>query len=209
VKILELLEQVQERTLGQEFLRDALEDLKVLADRTLEMPKEVSRALGQEGNAVDVNRCITDVLKDMDCPPNVTVTTELRADLPPLPLYSFDIVAQNLIKNAIDAMPDGGQLTVSTKLIVHQDLPGGYVQFAVRDTGTGIAEDILPHIFDLNFTTKESKGKGLGLGLWWVRNFVLRSNGEIGVDSKPNSGTEFCVKIPVPAPGADHPIPSE
>jgi signal transduction histidine kinase len=76
----------------------------------------------------------------------------------------------------------------------------------VRDTGTGIPEEILPHIFDLNFTTKKSKGKGLGLGLWWVRNFVLRSSGEINVDSAPNSGTEFCVKIPVATPIAGHAI---
>jgi signal transduction histidine kinase len=206
VKILELLELVEERTLEPEFLRESLEELRVLADRTLEMPKEVSRGLGQEGNVVNVNKCIGDVLKGLRCPANVVVTTRLQANLPQLSLYSFDIVVQNLIKNAIDAMPDGGQLAVITKLVTHEELPAGYVQFAVRDTGVGIAEDILPHIFDLNFTTKKSKGKGLGLGLWWVRNFVLRSNGEISVDSKPDSGTEFCVKIPVATPIADHPI---
>jgi signal transduction histidine kinase len=206
-KILELREDVDDqRPLTPESLRDSLGELLELADRTLEMPKEVSRALGREGNAVDVNRCVTDVLKDMGAPANVEITTQMEPDLPRLSLYSFDIVAQNLIKNAIDAMPDGGQLTVSTKLVSHHDLLAGYVQFAVRDTGTGIAEDILPHIFDLNFTTKKSKGKGLGLGLWWVRNFVLRSNGEISVDSKPNFGTEFCVKIPVATPIADRPV---
>jgi len=205
-KILELIELTEERTLDQEFLRDSLEDLLVLADRTLEMPKQVSRDLGQEGNTVDVNKCVADVLSELDCPANVSLVTQLQTDLPQLSLYSFDIVVQNLVKNAIDAMPDGGQLLVSTKLVAHDELPAGYVQFAVRDTGSGIPEEILPHIFDLNFTTKKSKGKGLGLGLWWVRNFVLRSNGEISVDSAPNSGTEFCVKIPVATPIADHPI---
>jgi signal transduction histidine kinase len=59
----------------------------------------------------------------------------------------------------------------------------------------------LPHIFDLNFTTKnKKKGKGLGLGLWWVRTFITRSNGEIAVETKKNAGTEFCVKIPVATP---------
>lgn len=205
-QILELLEALDERTLEPEFLRDSLRELLVLADETLEMPKEVSRDLGQEGGTVDVNTCITDVLKDTEFPANVAVTTELQADLPQLSLYSFAIVVQNLIKNAIDAMPSGGQLTVSTKLVAYAELPTGYVQFAVRDTGTGIPEDILPRIFDLNFTTKKSKGKGLGLGLWWVRNFVRRSDGEITVVSTLNSGTEFCVKIPVATPSAGHPI---
>jgi signal transduction histidine kinase len=58
----------------------------------------------------------------------------------------------------------------------------------------------LPHIFDLNFTTKGEKGKGLGLGLSWVRTFITRSNGEITVETKKNLGTEFSVKIPVAVP---------
>lgn len=205
-KILELLELTEEPTLDREFLKETLEDLLVLANRTLEMPRQVSRDLGQEDNNVDVNKCITDTLGDMEVPSRVSISMELQPDLPQLPLYSFDIVVQNLMKNALDAMAEGGTLTVTTKLIAHDVLPVGYVQLSVRDTGTGISEDILPHIFDLNFTTKKSKGKGLGLGLWWVRNFVLRSNGEITVESNANSGTEFIVKIPVARPVADHRI---
>lgn len=204
-KILELQEQAEEHELDQKVLLDSLEDLLVLANRTLEMPKQVSRDLGQEDNTVDVNKCVTDILRDVDLPASIGVVTELQPDIPQLSLYSFDIVVQNLIRNAIDAMPAGGHLTVTTKIIAHAELPAGYVQLSVRDTGTGISSEILPHIFDLNFTTKKSKGKGLGLGLWWVRNFVLRSNGEISVDSMADSGTEFCVKIPVSTPIASKP----
>jgi signal transduction histidine kinase len=204
-KILELLELAEERALDQKFLLDSLEELLVLANRTLEMPKQVSRDLGQEDNTVDVNKCVSDILTDLDLPETISVTVELQRDIPQLSLYSFDIVAQNLIRNAIDAMPAGGRLAVTTKLVAHAELPAGYVQLSVRDTGTGISNEILPHIFDLNFTTKKSKGKGLGLGLWWVRNFVLRSNGEISVESITDSGTEFCVKIPVSTPVASRP----
>jgi signal transduction histidine kinase len=209
-KILELLELAEERSLDHDFLRDTLEDLLVLANRTLEMPKQVSRDLGQEGNAVDVNKCVTDALSEIELPEAISVVTEFQSEIPQLSLYSFDIVVQNLIRNAVDAMPTGGRLTVTTKLIARVELPAGYVQLSVQDTGTGISEEILPHIFDLNFTTKKSKGKGLGLGLWWVRNFVLRSNGEISAESTLGSGTEFCVKIPVSTPvGSDPHVRSD
>ncbi|MGA8529208.1 MAG: GAF domain-containing protein [Acidobacteriaceae bacterium] len=197
-KILELQETVDESAPDRDFLLAELADLLRLADRTLEMPAQVTRFLGQDGNTVDVNKCVADVLHELRPPVDIVVTTKFCDDLPELSVYSFDLVVQNLIKNAIDAMPNGGELTVSTKLFIHPDTPGGYVQMTVRNTGAGIPDDILPHIFDLNFTTKsKKKGKGLGLGLWWVRTFITRSNGEIAVETTKNMGTEFCVKIPV------------
>jgi signal transduction histidine kinase len=201
VKILELQETVDEGVPDKEILKGQLDELLRLAERTLEMPAQVTRFLGQGGITIDVNKCITDVLHEANPPARITVGTELQDELPELSLYSFDIVVQNLVKNAIDAMPNGGHLTVSTKLVTHADAPAGYVQLLVRDTGTGIPEEILPHIFDLNFTTKSKKqGKGLGLGLWWVRAFITRSHGEITVETEKNAGTEFSVKIPVATP---------
>jgi signal transduction histidine kinase len=204
-KILELLELLEDGQMFQdpEFLGNALEKLLELADRTLETPDQVTRFLSQEGNTIDVNKCVVEILHDISLPPNIIVETDFHPALPELALYSFDIVVQNLIRNAIDAMPEGGRLYVSTKLVSHSELPSGYVQLTVRDTGTGIPEEILSNIFDLNFTTKRSKGKGLGLGLWWVRAFILRSRGEISVESKKNIGSEFCVKIPITTPVAD------
>ena len=191
-------EALDEPSLDREFLRDRLAAILELAEQTLAMPDEVARFLSQEGNTIDVNKMVSDVLSEARPPANITVATDFDPHLPELSLYSFDIVVQNLIKNAIDAMPHGGKLTVSTKLYTPAELKSGYVQLTVEDTGHGIPEDIRPHIFDLNFTTKRQKGKGLGFGLWWVRNFVLRSQGEISVDSK-SSGTEFIVKIPIKA----------
>jgi hypothetical protein len=114
-----------------------------------------------------------------------------------LPLYCFDIVVQNLIQNAVDAMPQGGHLHVSTAVIQPQGLSTGYFQLQVRDTGVGIPADIQKKIFELNFTTKRARGRGMGLGLWWVRNFVRRAGGDITIRSAPGSGTEVTVKIPL------------
>jgi signal transduction histidine kinase len=196
-KIMELQETVEDGVPDKEFLQGELTELLKLAERTLQTPAQVTRFLGQGGITVNVNKCVAEVLRELGPPAGITVTTELQEPLPELSLYSFEIVVQNLVKNAIDAMPNGGHLTVSTRLFAHEDAPAGYVQLIVRDTGTGIPEEILPHIFDLNFTTKREKGKGLGLGLSWVRTFITRSNGEITVETKRNVGTEFSVKIPV------------
>jgi signal transduction histidine kinase len=196
-KILELQETVEDGLPDKETLQGELTQLLKLADRTLQTPDQVTRFLGQGGITVNVNKCVAEVLRELSPPAGIIVTTELQEPLPELALYSFEIVVQNLIKNAIDAMPKGGHLTVSTRLFAREDAPAGYVQLIVRDTGTGIPDDILPHIFDLNFTTKRQKGKGLGLGLWWVRTFVTRSDGEITVKTQKNVCTEFSVKIPV------------
>jgi signal transduction histidine kinase len=134
-------------------------------------------------------------LEKFRVPDDVKLDLEFSADIPILSLYSFDIVVQNLIQNALDAMPNGGHLTISTRSVLDAD--AGYVELSVEDTGMGISADVLPRIFELNFSTKHSRGRAHGLGLWWIRNFVLRSRGDITVTSTPNGGSEFIVKIPV------------
>ena len=94
----------------------------------------------------------------------------------------------NIIDNAIDAMEDGGMLSVSTDWYE----PNICVQ--ISDTGPGIPEEIRNQIFDPFFTTK-SVGKGTGLGLDIVNKIVTRHNGRIELDSKPGS-TTFNIILP-------------
>jgi signal transduction histidine kinase len=201
VKVLQLQERFNRGVLikDPEYLGRSLSQLLELADRTLVIPDQVTKHLSQEGNNINVNQCILSAFEYLDIPSSITVDVDLQDDLPELSLYSFDIVIQNLIKNAVDAMPRGGVLSVSTSFVSHPESPSGYLQLTVRDTGSGIPQDMLSHIFELNFTTKNFKEKkGLGLGLWWVRTFVVRSRGEINVNSTPGQGSEFTVKIPLP-----------
>jgi signal transduction histidine kinase len=202
LRIIELQEMRKEGTLDDsDFLDESLEALLSLAERTLKMPDDITHLLGQGGANVDVNQCVRDAIKAIIIPPNIRQVVRLDEHMPVLPLYCFDIVVQNLIQNAVDAMPAGGRLCVSTAAVLHPTLRG-YIQLVVQDTGQGIPVDIQGKVFELNFTTKREKGKGLGLGLglWWVRNFVRRARGDITIRSTPGSGTEVTVKIPV-----DHP----
>jgi signal transduction histidine kinase len=183
-------------------LRESLDSLLALADRTLNMPQEITRFLTQNAGIVSLNDCVETSAHAVDIPANVDLILDLDSKIPSLPLYSFDIVVQNLLQNAVDAMPAGGRLTVSTALITHPELATGYVQLVVSDTGIGIPDDVLPQVFLLNFTTKhEKRGRGLGLGLWWVRNFVRRADGEITISSEVNAGTKVVVRIPVERSG--------
>jgi signal transduction histidine kinase len=94
----------------------------------------------------------------------------------------------NLAKNAVQAMPNGGTLTIGAALA-----RDGRVEIRVADTGVGIAPENLAKIFDLYFTTKQS---GTGIGLSLVYRTVQLHNGDIDVESTPGVGTTFVIKMP-------------
>jgi signal transduction histidine kinase len=108
-------------------------------------------------------------------------------------------VFMNLILNAIQAMKDGGSIVVSTRLY-SRDQAGEarqFVQVEIRDTGIGIPEDNLEHIFDPFFTNKD---EGSGLGLSISHQIVQEHGGYITVESKLERGTAFFVNLPVGKP---------
>ena len=112
-----------------------------------------------------------------------------------LPFVSVDApqiqqVLVNLFINAIQAMPQGGDLFIE----VAQDQASGQVMVKVRDTGTGIEAEILPYIFDPFFTTKSTKGTGLGLSVSY--GIIRQHHGEIAAESEAGHGTTFIIKIP-------------
>lgn len=114
-------------------------------------------------------------------------------------------VLVNLVVNARDAMPQGGKLIVRTEnLKNHQGIalandeilpPGEWVKIEVEDTGTGIAPDVLPRIFEPFFSTKDV-GAGTGLGLATVHGIVAQTGGFIDVSSVVGKGTTFIVYLP-------------
>jgi signal transduction histidine kinase len=123
---------------------------------------------------------------------HVFVTTHLAPDLPLLRVVP-DQLAQvflNIVVNAVEAMPDGGRLTVDTA----KTSDGKWVNVVFSDTGSGIDEEARANIFEPFFTTKNT---GTGLGLAISYGIIKRHGGQITVDSTPGFGSTFAVRLPV------------
>jgi hypothetical protein len=113
-------------------------------------------------------------------------------------------VLMNLVVNARDAMPNGGQIIIATdNVTLGRDgerahtgaIPGDYVMFSVSDTGTGMTDEVKARLFEAFFTTKP-KGKGTGLGLATCQTIVQQSGGHIDVFSEIGKGTTFRIYFP-------------
>src|SRR5204862_6905102 len=109
----------------------------------------------------------------------------------------FETALINLVVNARDAMPEGGTITVAAHNLASSKATDGgeYVAISVKDTGTGIAPDVLDKIFDPFFTTKPI-GKGTGLGLSQVHGFAHQAGGTVKVASELGKGTEVTILLP-------------
>lgn len=161
-----------------------------------------------ESLSFDVNGVINDTISMLSrlIPRQIHVVKKLRE---PLPFVEGDVsqveqVIMNLVLNARDAMPDGGELEVTSDIVAlgPRDIDiganvasGQYVNITVSDTGKGIADEHMPHIFEPFFSTKE-KGKGTGLGLAMVYGIVKEHKGYITAESRPGKGTTFNVYLP-------------
>jgi two-component system cell cycle sensor histidine kinase/response regulator CckA len=127
----------------------------------------------------------------------------------------FEQVIVNLAVNARDAMPDGGKLTLRAANVTTADSlelapkgvpPGEYVLIEVNDSGTGIPPEVIDHIFEPFFSTKEV-GKGTGLGLSTVYGIVKQTGGFIFAESTVGQGTTFRIFLPRHVPAAEEPAP--
>ena len=137
----------------------------------------------------NLNDIVSDALSHISISENITVTTKL-SKIPPMLLDQEQIrrVFQNLILNAVQAMPEGGKLEVQT---VKRD---DSVEIAFKDTGVGIPEENLPRLFTPLFSTK---AKGVGLGLSICKQIIEGHGGNIAVKSKVDKGSTLTVRLPI------------
>jgi signal transduction histidine kinase len=171
-------------------------------DRQVEISDNVITALSRFARlpvptlrTVDLCDLVEQALDANPLPDNIKLQTDRPENIP---FVSGDqeqlvIVLGNLIRNACEAMPDGGNLTVSCQEIA-PEAEGEVGRFAlsVSDTGSGIEPDVLPQIMEPLFSTKT---RGLGLGLALAQAILKRHNGDLSVASQPGEGTTFTMTL--------------
>ena len=214
-------EMAQENAPKGSLLESDLNNIIVAGERGRALVARVlafSRSAVGERVPVHVERVVREALDQVlaKLPPSVTVHARLHAGPAAVLGDATQIhqVASNLATNAVHAMPSGGRLRVDLAALrveaarmatVGRLEPGDYVVLTVVDTGTGMAPEILDHIFEPYYTTKEV-GTGTGLGLSLVHGIVTELRGAIDVASKPGAGSTFTIHLPRcgdAAPGRD------
>lgn len=182
-----LREFYRHRERGEVFLPVHLNDL---IDQTvaLTQPRWKDQALAR-GLTIQIKRELTDVPAVYGNP------TELREAL------------TNLIFNAVDALPAGGTITLTTART------DGHVLLRIQDTGIGMTAEVLQRCLEPFYSTKGERGTGLGLAM--VYGIIQRHEGSIDIDSQPGHGTTFAIRLPVGAeatadsPAAPPPAPAQ
>ena len=164
-----------------------------------------SRRQRLSARPTDLNRLVTDLvtLAASTLGSRVRVTTELAPELWPAMVDPSQVEAAllNLCLNARDAMPEGGQLTITTANevlkagdVVDGPPPGDFACISVADTGKGMTPDVLRRAFDPFFTTKGPNGSGLGLSQ--VYGMARQSGGTVRAESTPGRGTRVALLLP-------------
>ena len=160
------------------------------ADKIISDLLDFSRIKSVDVEPVVVSDLVRRTLERFPAPENVQVTLNLPENLPTIYIDPRQMtqVLGNLVLNACQAMPKGGEITLSAKK------KGKMVAIAVADTGVGIPPENMKKLFEPLFTTKP---KGIGLGLAVSKKLVEANGGKIEVESEPGKGSIFTVYLPV------------
>ena len=127
-------------------------------------------------------------------PENVKVIPEYAESMPQISVdpEQMERVSFNIIKNAVEAMQDGGELTLSTRIVIEPK--SKYIEMKFADTGPGISAESMDKLFTPHFSTKKG---GTGLGLAIVQKIITDHSGDVTVQSEEGQGTVFTLRIPI------------
>lgn len=141
---------------------------------------------------VDIKKVLLDVITlfEYRIPSNIKLITEISPNLPRLIIDKSQIeqVLVNTITNAIEAMPEGGELSIKVK----KRKPN--LNIKISDTGVGIPKENLKNVFELYFSTKK---KGSGLGLYLTKRIIEHYNGKVSIKSEEGKGTTIIINLPI------------
>ncbi len=175
----------------QEQIGKVASVVRTLLDRSRRPGNRAAIAVGS------VLSRVADVARPKLDAAGISLTLDLAGELPPIwaDFEELELAMLNLVSNSLDAMPQGGSLTIRARSSEES------VLVEVSDTGVGIPKELLPRIFDPWVTTKAA-GHGTGLGLSITHDVIERHGGTISVTSEPGHHTQFTIELPT-APAAE------
>jgi two-component system, cell cycle sensor histidine kinase and response regulator CckA len=215
---------LEDKLLPDSSGRREIQEIRIAAERAASLTRQllaISRKELVQPRAININEVLKAAIPMFRRLIDATVDMNLAlSDVPALVKADPSQIEQvllNLVVNARDAMPAGGELQLEVSQVVHRPetappgltlTPGPYVVFSVSDSGHGMSPEIQKRVFEPFFTTKEA-GKGTGLGLSTVFDIVAKCGGGIWLHSELHKGTTFKVYLPAtdeaPEPMTEYP----
>jgi GAF domain-containing protein len=191
--ILEILDK------GEKTPRETVSKILTVAEQVLHQTQKMNVWIRDEDQLpIDLFQVLQKAFEQVgNIPANITQRIEVPKNLPKISageqqlIYVFD----NLICNAVEAMPEGGTLFISGQTL--EEEAGRSIAVSIRDTGKGIPKDKRDKIFQAGYTTHRSS-KGMGFGLWWTQAYIQSLGGDIIIKySELGKGSEFVFTLPV------------
>jgi signal transduction histidine kinase len=172
-------------------------------ERSIQVFLEFARPVSPEMSEFDIVAVVSQALELVEARAQKQAVG-LRRRLPEAPIMMVADVGQirqvllNLLLNALDAMPEGGEAAISIRRFAPDDLPAAarsiaWCEIRISDSGTGLADDVMSRVFEPFVTTKET---GTGLGLSICKRIIIAHGGEIAARNLPHGGAEFNFRLP-------------
>ena len=186
------------KIIKSERQKNILIDIIQTADQIIQEVARLRDFVQDSSSPLDLYEIIHEACENFCWPKSIVLNKPQKKDGSILTVlgnvHPLIMVLDNLFNNALSAMPKGGMLTIEIHASEHLESDGGkWIEIQIKDTGIGIAKLHIGKIFDLGYTTKET---GMGWGLWLSNYYVKSIGGHLSVESIPEQGTQFTVKLP-------------
>lgn len=181
-----------------EFSRYRAQEIKDTAEDVIESTKRLRTWLYEDPQRVNIGNLIKELEERINLPSNIQFQCNIPTDMPAIKAgkHQLAYAFENLILNAVEAMPDGGELLIDGTF--SNSSRWNWIAIWVQDTGIGIAQEFQKTIFMIDYSTKEDSNKWLGgYGLWWTQTYIERLGGYLTVESDLGKGAKFTVFIPL------------
>ena len=194
VNVQEIFLERQELLENDSFLAECLKDIQLAAEEVMALKDQFREYLETPDVEahVSVHEYVTKAVENITIPESINISINVSKDLPQIIAdHGLIEVLHNLIRNAIQAMPNGGVISIEASANKERK----HIEIKITDTGTGIPENITDKLFNIGVSTKAEKG--LGFGLYWCKNYLKNIGGDISLHwTELSKGSCFLISLP-------------